>query len=243
MRRKPWTPEMDEELVALLKEYDMDFKRVQQHFSSKTVNALQKRFRKIDPSVKSGNWDDQENIDLLKWIFDDAVMRVDGSLALFDSRRKLDVESRILYFKNLLIDRLFPDQKQNPKLEAIKKNVGSRKSKRAIKHERKCLKDEDTDEDLKKEKHADQFGNALDRLKDFTNDVKDENITKSLSNKCDSGEYKSQTLLQFITTNNLEDQNAYEWSQSETDQLLELHNALGENWSSMSKFLEGREII
>ena len=249
-----WTAEQDELLLSMLNKCDMEFKKAQKYFPHKTVNALQLRFRRIDPSVKSGKWLDDEDIKLIQWVFDDAILRAESSLALFGGRRKIDVENRVLHFKNVLLDRMFPGKKINLKSESVKVKNSSKKSKRVMKRDRKnsdegaCNSTNSSkNKNIKREKNS-----PINKLNELTESIKKEKVTfkdnssKSLSSalkesmKSKEGVSEDPLDLQkFLISSNLSDKSDRVWTNCEVKKLFELHSALGTNWTSISKFFDG----
>ena len=60
-----WTQEKEKLLVELLVKFDSDFKKIQKYFPEKTIGALVKKTQRMDPEVKSGKWDTEEDIKLV----------------------------------------------------------------------------------------------------------------------------------------------------------------------------------
>jgi len=99
-----------------------------------------RRFAKIDPSVKSGQWSSDEDATLLLWIFNTASDTISNSLSLFEGRKLTNVKNRIEYFKNELKDKLHLSIKTKNESVIKKGNTNKRKSKMAMKQEAKQQK-------------------------------------------------------------------------------------------------------
>mmetsp|Transcript_5020 Transcript_5020/g.10428 ORF Transcript_5020/g.10428 Transcript_5020/m.10428 type:complete len:432 (+) Transcript_5020:912-2207(+) len=68
--RRSWTPEEDERLLQLVKEYGaMRWSRIAQHMPGKTGNQCSQRWHKaLDPTIVKGKWSDAEDELLVKMV-------------------------------------------------------------------------------------------------------------------------------------------------------------------------------
>jgi len=235
-----WTESEDEQLISLVKEHNMNFQKVKEHFPGRSYQAVYYRYGRIDPSVKSGSWDTREDQTLLHWIFDDSIKRIEGCVQLFDGRKKVDIENRALHFKSMLCEKLFPGQNIYTKAEPKKRG-----------RKRKRMLDVKSNIDEENNFKIEFKGNESRNLSSFVDKVKKEDCGMSPSNatsssiiaersksECDTQDSKF-NLQRFLDLINHTDQDAFEWTLEKSHKLLELYEALGNNWISIAKFFDG----
>ena len=232
---KLWTLEQDQLLIQLLEEYDGDFNKVGTHFPDKSVGAIRIRFHRIDPGVKSGKWDSQEDIKLVHWVFDDSIIRVDSCVGMFEGRRRNDVENRVKYYKKLIFEHMFPDYKLRDIQTICRTNNGTRK--RVKKEERKVKWEGSKNHKIE---------TLVKKTKNLINNIKSETVWKPLR----SFELTSEALNikftpklalnQFINLSNINSSSVPDWSKQETDQMFELYKTLKDDWHTMHKLITTR---
>ena len=206
---------------------------------SKEINisygACFKRWRKIDPSFKSGYWDKEEDFSLILWLFSNLESRIASQNDLWANRRRSDVIKRTEFLKKQFIEKMFPEgiekyQTEESKRREVKK-WSEMRSKRKIKAEHK--------ESEASEEYEEKTKNKFNANK-ITN-VKEENTFKEhkTNNDLNALKQKSLSRREFFAIAGIEDKGK-EWSKAEDEKLFKLSNTLNKDWKSISKFIQGR---
>ena len=263
MSKSNWSKEDDQKLLTLLEEHNYDFKKVNSFFPGRTLIAIRSRFPRIDPRVRSGKWEKDEDKRLLEWTFNTCFDMVNSSLSLFDNRKLSDVKGRLECFRVILHEQLFPGIKLERRKYKLLNNIVVKKSKRVMKDESKRVKvkedmfnrdgDEDEDEGSNYSE-PDYKPKAIKKAKQLVSQVKSEvsNFTDKTSQETSStlqsivesmkNVDSKLTIGQFMSLTNLELPNEKSWSNSENIQLFELHKVLKCNWAAMEKLMQVKMI-
>ena len=244
-----WTSEEDEKLISLLEKHEGKYSAISKYFPNRTTWALLRRFAKIDPSVKSGQWSSDEDATLLLWIFNTASDTISNSLSLFEGRKLTNVKNRIEYFKNELKDKLHLSIKTKNESVIKKSNTNKRKSKMAMKQEAKQQKmpphdnigntfsEEDTKSCILKKTHnlikrvktevgpvgASDWSTSAPLLKPTSPSMQSFNIGQSLQKFLRTQDHIPPALCNLTTR--------------EYHEIFDLQKALGNNWEAIAKFI------
>ena len=90
-----WTEEEDKKLVRLLEEHNNDYNKIMKYFPERTKKSLSCRWWRINPSVKSGKWDQEEDIKLVQWVFDWWYPTIQSAVNIFDNRKQVQKGNQI----------------------------------------------------------------------------------------------------------------------------------------------------
>ena len=249
-----WSKEEDDKLLFLYNKFGKNWDKIAQNFEGRSRKGIIERFYKIDPTIKSGKWDDEENKHLCIWLFQNVEDRLNTSISEFNGRRKKDVLKRVDFIKGIVSKCMFPNSEfiikneeskvslKSLKVDTGKNKVSKRRENKRIAKEEQFEDEEDTDEFTNENINSDMNLRSGRKINDDKmNNIKNNSIKKeSINVQRETKKYKKLSRDQFIELSGICNDSDQPWSKVEDTQLFELYSALGNNWSGISKFIEGR---
>ncbi|CAI2359082.1 unnamed protein product [Moneuplotes crassus] len=238
-----FTPEEDKLLVELKQKYpDVPMIKLSKYFKDRNAKSLYYRWDKLNSTYVQGQWDDSEKTQLFEKVFDIASTNVELILKSLDvKRKKRDVQKQISKIKEIAskvylgIDCQFNED--TCKLER------KREFKAQAKSQNKRIKVEDTYDAIdtiqnihktsKKGLVKEEFKHEADNLLSNSLDETRANAFKTLPEGLSRDDF-----LKHIDS--LPSGEGTEWTTQEDQNLLQLYQELGSNWTRISVFTDDR---